>query len=320
MIHELASKPQTGHIELDAADQEIRAAAKHVEETGDLVVLNDLTNCLRYGDFTSVGQNGIGIHEVKASARAARSGQATRQKKKIQEAVEFISRRERRTGRGLEKLARLRAKPRTHLDGLRNLICGARRRGSAHERLSDCLAVEAFDLRQTAQAFADGKAPPDKAFHNPFAQSKDAGTFHSLQHFDKFSPNAAPYSVFPLPNEDCVGIMTGSLWLWTYFNRGNLVRCLRRRGLHVRVPTDEELKVAPRFKPGELAAHELDNPIVIAGRSHVLLLSPARLGRIIYEFLDEESFADAMEEQLETASSEEELVYAAFEDEASLWD
>lgn len=319
-IHALVCKPQTGHMQPETAAQEIEVAATHVAGTGEFVILNDLTNCLRYGDFTSVGPNAMGIHEVKAGLGAARSGRALTQRQRTIEVIEFLKSRERRSAENVQRLVRLRATPRGHAHELAGLIREVRREGSAHARLSDCLAVEVFDAELMAQAFADGRAPPDKAFHNPFAQSKDAGTFHSLQHFDKFSPNAAPYSVFPLPNEDCVGIMTGSLWLCTYFNRGNFVRCLRRRGLRVRVPTDEELKAAPRFKPGELAAHELDNPIVIAGRSHVLLLSLGRVGQMIHELLDEESFADAMEEQLETAGSEEELVYAAFEDEASLWD
>jgi len=88
MIHELAFnphsghiKPHSGHMELDTTDQEVRAAAKHIEETGELVILNNLTNCLRYGDLTSIGQSSIGIHEVKAGKGAARSGRAKRQKR-----------------------------------------------------------------------------------------------------------------------------------------------------------------------------------------------------------------------------------------------
>ena len=114
--------------------------------------------------------------------------------------------------------------------------------------------------------------------------------------------------------------MTGSLWLWTYFDRGRFVRCLEGRGLRVRVPTDEELKAAPKRMPGQVAQHELDNPIVILGSGHVLLLSLGQLSRMMEELLDEESFADMMEEQLETAGDEEARVYAAFEDEANLWD
>ncbi len=320
MVHELVFKPHSGHMELGAAAQEVSAAAKHIEETGELVILNDLTNCLRYGDFTSVGRNGIGIHEVKSGKGAARSGHAKKQKKRTKEVIDFIARGERRTSSGLEKHVRLRTKPRAYLDRLPALMSQARDHGSAHERLSDCLAVEVFDLKLMAEAFADGKAPLDRVFHNPFAQSKDAGTCHSLELFDKFSPNMAPYSIFPLPDEDCVGVITGSLWLFTYFNRGNFVRCIRRRGLGVRLPTDEELKATPKMMPGQVATHELDNPIVILDSSQMLLLSLGQLSRMMDELLDEESFADMIEEQLETTGGEEALVYTAFQDEASLWD
>lgn len=314
-IHELAWKPQSGHMNLETALQEIEAAAKHVEETGELVVLNDLTNFLRYGDFTSIGQ-GITIHEVKAGRGSAKSGRAHKQKKRTDEVIEFIARRERQTNGGLEKLVRLRAKPRAYLERLPALISQARESGSAHARLSDCLAVEVFDLKLIADAYAAGKV----RFHNPFAQSKDTGTSHSLELFDKFTPNMAPYSVFPLSSEDCVGIMTGSLWLFTYFNKGNFVRCLRRRGLRVRFPSEDELKAAPKWMPGQVADHELDNPVVIMGSAHVVLLSLGLLSRMIDELLDEETFADMIEEQLHTAGGEKELVYLAFEDETDLWD
>ncbi len=319
-LHELAFKPQSGHMELASAKQEIKAAARYLAQTGDMVILNDLTNFLRYGDFTSVGPGGIRIHEVKAGEGSARSGRASRQKKKTNQVVEFISRRERRADHGLEKLVKLEVKPISHLNALRHLISQARSHGSAHARLSDCLAVEVFDVEIMAEAFAGDRTLIEDAFHNPFVHSADAVTFDSLQLFDKFSWNIAPYSVFPLSNEDCIGLMTGSLLRFTYFNMGNLVRCLRRRGLQVRVPTREELKAGPRWMPGQVAEHELDNPIAVLGFSHALQLSFGRLGRMTDELLDEESFADATVELLKTAGDEQALIYDAFEDEASLWD
>lgn len=320
-IHEFVFNPQSGHMHLDAIQEEVAAAAAHVERTQEIVVINDLTNCLRLGDFTSVSGGGAALpHEVKSGRGARKSGRANRQKKKREQVVGFIQSGERVTPRGVEKHLRLKTKPRAHLGELQDVVSRARTSGTAHKRVSDSLAVEVFELHQMADAFARGSVTREKGFHNPFAQAKESGTFHSLEHFDKFVPNVAPYSVFPLRDEDRVGIMTGSIWVWTYFNRGNLVRCLRRRGLDVRVPTDQELKAAPKWRPGEVVGHELDNPIVIGGSSNLLRVSFGRLGRMIYELLDEESFADAVEEELEVLGDDQAFVYSVFEDEAALWD
>ena len=90
----------------------------------------------------------------------------------------------------------------------------------------DALAVAIFHTELMAE-----RGPPDpNTLHNPFSQSRLSIVSHSLQWFGRFAPNLAPYSVFPLPNEDCVGLMTGELWLFAYLNIGNVIRCLRRRG------------------------------------------------------------------------------------------
>jgi len=314
---ELSLRPHAAHLQPDTVQHEVAAAAAHVEGTGEIVILNNLTNSLRYGDFTSIGRDGdFAIHEVKAGKGSRKSGRATRQKRAAREVRDFIAKGERETRIGIQRILRLKTKPKNYLPALGDLISLARSKGSAHERLSDSLAVEVFDVEQMAQA-RDGSS--GIRFNNPFRQSKDAAAFHSLDHFDKFSPNVAPYSVFPLADGDCVGLMSGELWLWIYINRGNLVRALKRRGLAVRVPSDDELKAEPKLMPGELVRHELDNPIVVTNHSQMLLLSFGTLGQIIHELLDEECFADTVQEQLEMKLPPA-LTYCMFEDEASLWD
>ena len=322
MLHQLALKPHTGHMQLDVLLSEFTVAAEYLADSGELVIINDLTNFLRYGDLTSVGREGISFHEVKAGPGAAKSGRALKQRQRTMEVLEFLELGERRSGDTMEKLVRYRAVPSSHAHELASLIGEARREGSAHARLSDCLAAEVFDTEVVAEAVVEGKVSIEKCFHNPFAQSSRGGVNHSLQ-FDKFTPNAAPYSVFPLSADDCADIMTGALWIFSYFSLDRLRRCLRRRGLRVRIPTEGELASATRnLLPGQVRHHEFDNPIVITRGpgNPVLLLSLGSLSRMMDELLDEESFADTIEEQLETAGDEEVRMYAAFEEEASLWD
>jgi hypothetical protein len=316
LLHEIAFAPHAGHSSRETLIVETRSAGEHLVETGEYVILTAITNCLRYGDFISVAADSIGIHEVKAGKGSAGSGRATRQRRRTRDLVEFLRRGARATESGIYKLARLKCKPVSHLSAAADVCRSARGVGSAYARLSDALAVEAVDIQIMADRFEAG----GWRLSDPFKQSPHAGAMHSLNNFGRFSPNIAPYSVYPLDDQDRVGAMSGGLWLISYINQGNVVRCLRRRGLWVRVPTEQELREGPTgLKPGEIARHELDNPIAISNGSATLLVSLGEIGRLAYEFIDEESFADMVQEHL-SRPPEPALFYAAFEDEAELWD
>lgn len=319
-IQQLVLKPQTGHIQRETAIQEFTEAGRHLLKTGELIIMNDLTNFLRYGDFTSVGPRGITIHEVKAGVGAAKSGHSQRQKRKLAQVMEFLAAGERRTSEGLQRLVRYKSEPRAHLNDLRDLVATARNKGSAHARLSDCLAADVILIEEMAERLNAGKKSP---IHNPFEQSRDSTVFHSLQWFSRFARNLAPYSLFPLPVEDRMDIMTGAVWVVTYFNWGNLLRCLRRRDLLAKLPDRSETARNADFLPGQVAKHELDSPLVVARRRNgpTQLISLAALARVFVEFLDEESFADTVEEKLDSAAPQEEvLMFNAFESEHELWD
>ena len=317
VLHELAFAPQSGHLSRDTVIQEATEAAMHLTETGELVVLTGITNFLRYGDFVSVSDEGIGVHEVKAGKGSAKSGRSTRQRGRTRDLIAFLERGERNVGSETYRLVRLRAKPKSHIPTVAKLCRIARSQGMAHGRLSDALAAEVIDV----QIMAEQEEPGSHRFQDPFSQSGDAGLIHSMNHFGRFSPNVAPYSVFPFEDDDRVGAITGGLWLITYINQGNIVRCLRRRGLRVRVPTDDELRRGPKnLAPGQIKDHEFDNPIVISNGAATWLIPLGDIGRLAYEFIDEETFADAAEELLGRQAQREAFTYSAFEDEASLWD
>ncbi len=322
-LRELADKPPTGHIELAPMLGEIGAAAKHIASTGDIVIMNDVTNFLRYGDFTSVGATRIVIHEVKSGRGSAKSGRATKQKQKAEAVFQFLKELERTVRGERQELLYLQTEPTCHVPQLSELIRGARKDGSADARLSEALAVEVFDMDIMSERFADDPGSLAKAIHNPFSQSKLAIVAHSLDSFEIFSPNKAPYSVFPLEDDDCIDIMTGKLWVFTYLNLRNVVRCLKRRGIGVRLPKEEELSKIPTLLPGQVREHELDVSITMwrgSGRP-IFGVSVAELGRMTHELLNEESFADTVEERLDVLASAPEgtLVFSAFAREATLW-
>jgi hypothetical protein len=332
-IYQLALKNPTGHLELESTAQELAYADVHVRSTGDLVIMNDLTNFLRYGDYTAVAGDGtVRIAEVKGGKGSAKSGRATRQRRKLDEVLQFLHSSVRLTDHGAAALFLHKTRPRTHLEAVCQVIRQARVEGSAHARLSDCLAVDAWD---TEVLFEQGRTPD---LLSPFVQSRQAYSRHSLTFFDTFPRNVAPYSVFPFPDQDCTDLMTGALWLHTHFNHGNLVRCLRRRGFSVRLPTNSEIEAYEQLRPGE-RRRARDEPAIRLWRppdNKVLTLSGALLSRLLYEYLDEECFVDCAEEVFALPESaltlfpaaEEMLplaesgltLFPAFDSEADLWD
>lgn len=325
VIRLLVSKPQTGHIDPDAAVQEANAAAAHVERTGDVVVVNDLTNFLRYGDYTCIGAESVTVVECKGGRAARRSGRARRQRHELETVLEFLNRGVRHGKDKSEVLLRQRVSANTHLAAVAELIREARKNGSAHERLSRCLAVDVLDPELLAEIGDDRRMA--KLLHNPFHQTREAVRHHSLDFFGQFSPNLAPYSIYPFSDQDCSDVMTGAVWLISHFSDRNLARCLKRRGFSVLLPTEAEardylsLPTGDRRRAQDRVAMRIWRPDDPRG----VLVGADITARMFAEFLDEESFADAMEEMfsrhdLLRRDDASVNVSAGFTNEAELWD
>jgi len=321
-IYLLSLKPQTGHLEHASVTQELTAAALSKGTSGRLAIINDLTNFLRYGDFTILDGDVVEIAEVKGGRGSRRSGRARRQVRALTTVLDRLSTEEWKTEGGTERIFRHNVKPRSHLYEVRDLVRQAREKGATHRRLSDCIAVDLWYIPTLTQVAEPEDAP--KLLHNPFSQSKQASWYNRMEFFHEFSRNLAPYSIYPFGDDDCVDLMTGALQLTTYFNYGNLIRCLRRRGLLVRFPHDSEFRAHNELSHGEKSRRVDDVAIRVArpGRPHQLLIELPLLARLIYELLDEESFADAVEELVEESAADTEptIYFPAFQEEAALWD
>jgi len=324
VIYELAGKPQTGHVEPQSAIQELGAAGDHVDRTGNIVVVNDLTNFLRYGDYTSVGSQSVTVAECKGGKAARRSRRARRQRSALDEVLQFLNTGVRRMKDKSQLLLRQRVTARTHLATVAELIREARQKGAADARLSRCLAVDVHYVELLAEITDPQKM--DKLFHNPFHQTREAVSHHSLAFFDQFSRNVAPYSIYPFSDEDCTDVMTGAVWVVSHFSYRNLARCLKRRGLSVSLPNDAELRaylalpMGDRRRADDRVAMEVWRP----EEPGSLLIYPATTARMFAEFLDEESFAEAVDELFSHRDLFEReegsvMLFPSFANEADLW-
>ncbi len=316
VIHELAWKNAPGFIG-PSIETEIERAEEYLEALGATVLLNDLTNCLRYGDLTVVTDEGVSICEVKGGKGSRRSGKATKQRRRLQDILKFINRRERRVDGKRETLVRLETKPVDYNGVLQDLIADARKVGHKFARVSSALAVNVLFPDVLAKEDADF----DNIVENPFKQSPRFLTFNSYEFFDLFTPNLPPFSIFPLPAEDRVSLMTGEIWLLTYINVGDAVRALRRCGLMVEIPTPRELEALPTaLTPGEVREHEMLIPIKVSDGKQEIHLPMSELLLLGGELLDEDCWAAGVQELLSRPTDEAYGLYHDFADEASRWD
>ncbi len=115
------------------------------------------------------------------------------------------------------------------------------RTGSAHARLSKALAIDVFD----SDIMSERGLPKSADFHNPLKQNEWAQIYSNIDHTGVFSPNQAPYSIFPLSPDQRVDLMTGRILILTYVNVSDLIRSIRRRGLWARLPTKAEMDALP---------------------------------------------------------------------------
>ncbi len=312
-LYVLASKPQTGALQ--SIDSEVEVASRHVRK-GEIAIVNDLTNWLRYADVTVIEDAGPRMIEVKSGRSRAKGGRASKQWQKLGQVTDYLRGGIRETDDGTERIYNIQAAPASKAASLVDLFKRARANGHARGRLTESIAVDVFCMEAV-------RARPElfQQARNPFSQ---AGSLvaHSHEFFYTFTPHIAPYSVFPLPNDDCADLMTGAIWVVTYFSLHRFVRCLRRRGLNLRLPSRVEMKAFSRLPLSERSRRQSEMSMTLFKDTHMegCSVSMADLSRFLYEFLDEESYADALLEVFDRVADRPERWLVAFEDEASLWD
>jgi hypothetical protein len=316
-IHELAFHNQTGHMELQTVMEEVtRAGEILAEDVEQAVILNDLTNFLRFGDLTIVRGNSVSIYEVKAGRGAAKSGQAKLQKQRLRKVLEILNSSDQLEA-GDHKLMRVDAKPASYQEEVYEIINRARKNGHASGRLSNSTAISVFDIKVASEL----KLTPAQVLSNPFSGARFLYPYDSSALLGLFTPNVAPYSVFPLPPEDRVDLMMGKLVVVTWLDAERLMEAVSKRGLNARMPTKKDFEGLPTdLKPGQIREHELDVAIEFTKPGRSMRTATSILSRVGYEFLSEESFVDMIEEGLTRANVSGETFYQAFKEEDWLWD
>lgn len=213
--------------------EELREWSRQFDHGSGIAILNSLTNWLTYGDVTVVRNDGtVEIIEVKSSKTT--SNRVVRQKQKMRELVTLLS-----TGKGsLEgktvEVCTLDIVPENGLDVLAGLLKQTDKPpGFACHRLSNSTYVECIDLRVIQEG---GEVQLTKQRESLIAdwhaRDDDVHSSESLKCLG-FSPNLAPFSIFPFEPKACVELLTGAKAYMVLLNVTGVAREFEYRGWQV---------------------------------------------------------------------------------------
>lgn len=311
VIRQLSQHQATGYLQADSFAAELAAARQWIDRTGDLVVINDLTNCLRFADLSAVSATAVTLREVKAGRGSAKSGHASRQRAAVERRVNLL-----RQGlaespsRDLVTLVRPELDARNHLATVSRLIEESSEDGSADARLTAALAAQV--VRPTLNA--------PVAAANPFVGDAPVITDTTLTLFDIWSPNMPPFSVFPYPIRDRAAVMLGMVEVICYCNLNEVVAALKARGLTTTLPSFEALQHLARLEPWQQLRRQHEASLVVSdpNSDRELRIPMSALKQLTGEFLDEDSFADLTVATLKGAPSTAQVM-PGFANENRIW-
>lgn len=222
--------------------EELREWSYHFDGGTGLAILNALTNCLAIGDVTVVKDDeSVEVVEVKKSS--SKSSRKIRQKKKMTEVVTILSTGAAHMTDGREvKINILPITPDTGLAAIYELLKEADEKGWASAKISNCLYVEAFDFRNV-KSFDAIKPELEKGKQVALREWEERGDYvFDMNTLDvlSFSPNCAPFSVFPFDSRTCVDLLIGAKSYVTYLNVNAVAREFQYRDWNIE-KTSEQL-------------------------------------------------------------------------------
>jgi hypothetical protein len=291
--------------------QELREWSMHFERGTGLAILNALTNCLAVGDITVVRpDDSVEIIEVKSSN--VKSGRKVRQKQKMSEVVTLLDSGEGHSGSRNLQIEILPVTPETGLDQIEELLDTASQKGVAARKISNCLYAEAFDCRAIDDPkllYKQLQELRDKVVGEWGRRGDLVIDFSSLDSL-AFTPNCAPFAIYPFSARTCVDLLIGSKFYVTYLNHNAVGREFENRGWIVEQTTEQ------------LAQDENKESVmkVAKGRFHVLI-PHADFMRLQMEALRAKTLIEAYEaKSKQQDKGEEEYLLALFSGESEVWD
>ncbi|MCI0627789.1 MAG: hypothetical protein L0387_40090 [Acidobacteria bacterium] len=313
-LRTLSERPTKQQVLAQGTDQEIVEWWNRTSSWDCVAILNMLTNYLAIGDVTMVRDDG-GIEIIEVKSSGTKNRRLRRQKEAMREVVELLSQGQGETdgGRPTEFLV-CDVYPENGLKEVLPLIQEAKRTGFAWRRLSNSLYVEVvapqavqdgekvlgFLNERRSQTLADWEARDDVTVGG---QTLD---------YLKFSPNIAPFTVFPFPSRICVELLLGVVVFGSILNASAVAREFEHRGWRVTKSPKEFLEQNKTLDHGFLA---------VAKEGWEVEVGPAWMNRMHFETLRPQVVIQTLDQVLKMGHGKiPRHPFVVLSDEAKMWD
>lgn len=238
-LRQIAEHPQTGYLNPGFIQE--ASKAEFIVNSSDLfVILNDLTNFLRFGDLTIVSKNRIYIDEIKTKGKS--KGE---QKRQLDFLLESLNKKRFSIGQDSADFLLVLGSVQNFLPAVEMVIKKAKldETGISSERLSPYLWVSCIyskNLLSVEKDFQKIKAFLPKP---PFSSEEQSGfiPMTNLFMFGEFTPNFAPYTIFPFEEELIADLIFGRCILTTHISQKNLAKSIKGKGWNVVFPARKKI-------------------------------------------------------------------------------
>jgi hypothetical protein len=317
LIQQLSEHHQTGNVD-NTTIGDLDLAYKIIEDENQIVIVNDLTTTLRFGDLTIIGKNENYILETKYGKGSAKDSRAIRQKRRLDELFNFVN-----TGKRLREdeyvqVFRASCAMRSYHHALRLAIEELKQKGSHESYLTDCLILRLLHTN------IEPKDSPNKKLR--------WSTPHQLHlsNFDAFfdpKPRLVPYGVFPLSDRDCFDLLTSNLLFATSLNFDILQDKYSKVGINFEIPnpSKKEIDFYLQANIGSRKKVMDTHHFVLKNDLHEYHMTPDRFTQIMLELIDIETFIESDKEIMNvpkfttTRDGTKLIFYTGYQNESSIW-
>ncbi len=317
-LRKLSDHNQTGHLSAGFLE-EVKKAAYIVSKTGFHVILNDLTNFLRYGDLTIISQEKILIDEVKTSGAAKGN-----QKKNLDDTIQMLNQKKIKIGDQVAERIVIPGSPNNFLNQVGQLIEKSKQvaGGVFAERVSPYLWVSSIYTPKSIEFIEKNEQLPSFPIA-PFPEEDWYSWTNSLMFFDEFSPNMMPYSVFPFSEKVVCEILTGQVQLKSIISRKELVKTFKGKGWNLSFPSRQA--IAAVYDTDDIniikrATHDPNLHCTLSNGKFGYKIPSEVLLRIDCEFLSAKSIVSECEALMSMDKNvEPRLITSSFSGEHLIW-
>jgi len=233
--------------------------------------------------------------------------------------VEFLNTRQLHSVDGVLEIRELPIHPETYVPNVAHIIQQARTIGGASDRIEEHMLIECVDFERASEVGPRDVLNQLQSYILPRLQHwREAGDFVSewwSQDKYMFIRNYAPFSVFPLPYDVRVRLMTGGILIRCFMNVSAVLRYIGTRGWRVLAGPDTLARQRSTRDPSLAAFATLEKD------GAKLQLPPALVGRLTAEFLRPRTLVAALDAIVEGSSPGSRTGWMVnFRGEDALWD